>query len=249
VHRLTKYQAMLCQNSGALDFGNPCVRTTWSTLLPAIFVFLLCTKALFPEITQKATKPLSESFPHFISLHEAEALNDGGEKSLTDEDVLPESRVEVENLVPLWRTILLSFIALLETLFWLGAACYTFIARSEDVWDGISSVLIALTWLYAVCRPIMRPTATPPYDLFVLYILHLTMGITHLGGVVYAKDVYDAPLPPTAVIVGQVLNIIAVLMLLGVVVSMPLGIRSNRVNKADIVSPKYLLVALNLVDI
>jgi len=240
---------MLCQNSGALDFGNPCVRTTWSTLLPAIFVFLLCTKALFPKITQKATKPLSETFPHFISLHEAETLNDNGDKSLADEDVLPESQVEVENLVPLWRTIVLSFIALLETLFWLGAACYTFVARSEDIWDGISSVVIALTWLYAVCRPIMRPTATPPYDLFVLYILHLTMGIILLGGVVYANDVYGVPLPPTAVIVGQVFNMIALLMLLGVVTSMPLGIPSNRVKKSDIVSTDYSLVALNSIDI
>lgn len=240
---------MLCQNSGALDFGNPCVRTTWSTLLPAIFVFLLCTKALFPKITLKATKPLSETFPHFISLQEAEALDGSGDKPLADEDVLSESQVEVENLVPLWRTIVLSFIALLETLFWLGTACYTFVVRSEDIWDGISSAVISLTWLYAACRPIMRPTATPPYDLFVLYIIHLTMGITLLGGVVYANDVYYIPLPPTAVIIGQAFNIIAVIMLLGVVISMPLGIPSNRVKKSDIVSLKYSLAALNSVDI
>ena len=237
---------MLCPNSGALDFGNPCVRTTWSALLPAVFVFLLCIAALYPEIAQKATKPISETFPHFITLHEAEALDVIGEKVLADEDMPQEVRVEVENLVPLWRTIVLSFVALLETLFWLGAACYAFVARPDNVWDGVSSVLIALTWLYAVCRPIVRPTATPPYGLFVLYIIHLIMGIILLGGVVHAKDVYDTPLPPTAVVVGQAFNIIAVLILLGVVVSMPLGIRSNRVKKSDIVSPIILVGSFKL---
>jgi hypothetical protein len=56
-------------------------------------------------------------------------------------------------------------------------------------------------------------------------------------------------LPPTAVIIGQAFNIIAVIMLLGVVISMPLGIPSNRVKKSDIVSLKYSLVVLNSVDI
>jgi hypothetical protein len=212
-------------------------------VLPAIFVFVLCTTALFPESSRKLLQPVREAFPHFITLHEAEALDAAGYKALIDEDVPQESQAGVENLVPLWRTAAFSFLALLETLFWLAVACYTFVARPDDVWDGVSSVLIASTWLYAVCLPIIRPTPTPPYDLFVLYIIHFVMGIVLLGGIVHAKDVYDTPLPPTAVIVGQVFNIIAVLILLGVVVSMPVGIPSSRVKKSDIVSHIYPFVA------
>jgi hypothetical protein len=234
---------MVCSNSGALDFGNECVRTTWSALLPTIFVFILCTSALFPESIQKILKPFSGTFPHFITLQEAEALDGSGEMAMVDEDAPQESQVEAENLVPLWRTVVLSFLALLETLFWLGVASFTFVT-TQEVWDGFSSVLIASTWLYAVCRPIIRPTPTPPYDLFTLYIIHFVMGIVLLGGNIQAKDVYGTPLPSTAVIVGQVFNLIATLVLLGVIVSMPVGIRSNRVKKSDVASQICSFVAL-----
>ena len=79
-------------------------------------------------------------------------------------------------------------------------------------------------------------TPTAPYDLFVLYIIHLVMGIVLLGGNVHAKDVYDIPLPPTVVITGQALNLVVVLILLYVIINMPVGIPSNTVKKDAIVS-------------
>ena len=227
---------MVCQNSGALDFGNPCVRTTWSALVPTIFVAVMCTIALFPKTTQSALKPVAETFPHFITLREAEALGNNDDQALAGADIPRELQVEEENTVPLWRTTILSFLALFETLFWLGVASYTFVAMPEKAWDGVSSLLIALTWLYATCRPVVRPTPTAPYDLFVLYIIHLVMGIVLLGGNVHAKDVYDIPLPPTVVITGQALNLVVVLILLYVIINMPVGIPSNTVKKDAIVS-------------
>jgi hypothetical protein len=70
------------------------------------------------------------------------------------------------------------------------------------------------------------------------------MGIILLGGNIQAKDVYDIPLPAPAVIIGQVFNLVAVLLLLGVVVSMPVGIPSNKVKKNEIVRDANLIVAL-----
>jgi hypothetical protein len=225
---------MVCHNASPLDFGNSCIRTSWSALLPATFVFILCTTFLIPKSFLKFLRPVKLTFTNYLTLHEAEAFDASSEKPSGDEGT--QAGVQVENLVPLWRTVVLSFIAMLETLSWLTFACFTFIARPEHTWGGITSALIALTWLYASCRPIVHPTPTPPYDLFVLYIMHFIMGILRLGGVLHAKDVYGLPLPPPPVMVGLVFNLVAVLTLLCIVMSMPLGIPSNRVKRSDIVS-------------
>jgi hypothetical protein len=180
-----------------------------------------------------------------MTLHEAEVLATRGGEALVDEDVSQESGVEVQNLLPLWKTMLLSFIALLQALFWLAVACYTIVATG-NIWDGISCILIASTWLYAVCRPIAWPTVTPPYDLFVLYGIHLVMGILLLGGIIRANDVQGIPLPATAVIVAHIFNLIGAIILLGVTVSFPMGIQSSRIKKSEIVSHINLPVALRL---
>lgn len=224
---------MLCPNAGPLDFGNSCVRTSWSALLPAIFVFLLCTPSLLPKGSSRIFGPLRGQFTQYLTLHEAEALDLSGATLLDEREVT--TQVEVENLVPLWRTIVLAFVALIESFFWLATAGYTFTVGTDSPWSGISSVLIALTWVYAACRPVAKPQPTPPYDLFVLYTIHLVMGIILVGGIVHSNDVYGTPMPPTAVLVVLALNLVAILVVLGVVVNMPMGIRSNRVNKSDIV--------------
>lgn len=224
---------MVCPNAGPLDFANSCVRTSWNALLPAVFVFVLCSRSLVPKSFRKTLKPLTSIFTNYLTLSEAEALDAISEKVPRDDDA---PQVQAENLVPLWRTVVLSFIAMLEVLSWLAIACFTLVAKPDHIWDGITSILIAATWLYASCRPIVNPTPTPPYDLFILYIMHLAMGILRLGGHIHAKDVYDLPLPATSVMIGLVFNLIALVILLSVVVSMPMGIPSNRVKKSDIVS-------------
>lgn len=240
---------MRCPNAGSIDFADPCIRTIWSALLPALFVFILCTNTLLPKSVKKhfgSVIPFDETLTRFLTLHEAEALDaPGGEMAYLDDEAAPKGfvQVEVENTVPLWRTVMLSFVSLLETLCWISVACFTLVVKPDQVWDGVGSLLIALTWLYASCRPIVKPSPTPPWDLFVLFTAQLFMGILQMGGILYAKEVYETPLPATAVIVGHVFNLLALLVLLGVVVSMPLAVHSSLVQKRDIVRYHSVLCA------
>lgn len=176
-------------------------------------------------------------FSPFLTLQEAEALDNREHVACAS-----EGDAEAENLVPVWRTLVLSFTALFETLLWSAAAAYTFIVAPDDAWAGPArlSVLIAciaLTWVYAAYRPVVRPQPTAPYDLFALYVVHLALGILLLGGVVYSNisDTQRAPSRQGPILVGLVVNLVAILVLLGVVVNMPMGIPSDRVQASDVV--------------
>lgn len=215
----------LCSISSGLDFNDSCIRNSWSALLPTLFVVVVCTKSLLP-------KRLNPYFRDFLYLHEAEALDASGDQVSAGESI----EIEVENVVRLWRTVVFSFIGMLQTMMWLAIGCFTLVASPNSIWEGISSILRALTWVYATWRPIVHPQATPAYDLFVLYTIHLVMGVLLLGGAAFSKDVYGTPLPPIALLVGLVFNIIATLVLLVVIVRMPMALLSNRVKKSDVVS-------------
>jgi hypothetical protein len=70
------------------------------------------------------------------------------------------------------KPLLLSWIARIETVVWLGIASFTVVQDQRDSVFVASPFVFALTWLFATVRPIVRPTPTPPLDLFTLYLIH-----------------------------------------------------------------------------
>lgn len=230
----------LCADSGPFDFGDPCIRASWSALLPAIFVFILCVFSLpIPGPVRNLFKYLKAPFDSFLTLHEAEALDitpAAGDKVIGDEDAAGASKLEVPNVVLLWRALVFALVGLVEALSWLVVGSFRLINAPSDVWGSVTPCLIALSWLYTVIRPISHPKATPPYDLFSIYLFHLMGGVLLLGGVLYDHNVVGFPLPWTFVMVALSANIAVVIGLLSVVLQMPLAIPSNRVRKEDIVS-------------
>ncbi|PIL29150.1 ATP-binding cassette transporter [Ganoderma sinense ZZ0214-1] len=177
--------------------------------------------------------PPGRNRSHFLPLHEAEVIIAGEEEKAGEEEIAPG--------VPLWRTLILSTVSLIETLLWLGIGCYSLVVNPEDTWNGVRDFLVAVTWLYAVLRPIVRPTATAPFDLLWLYSLHLILNSVVFFGHLYDRYVYDVPLPTTLRTVVYIINLVAVAGLLLLVLRMPLAIPSKRVKKEDIgkkVSPE-----------
>jgi hypothetical protein len=167
----------------------------------------------------------------FLTLSEAEAL-----------DSSPESPSHSRPIhVPLWRTMVLSFTALVLTLVWLSYACYALLASSSPM--GKHAVLISLTWLYATIYPILRPSPTPPYSLFTLYILHFIGGVLLLGGVLYDASISGVPADATAVF-ALVVNLLAIIGLLSIVLAMPVGIPSDNVDVTEIVSQTSVVSSL-----
>ncbi|KAF7979956.1 hypothetical protein HWV62_40400 [Athelia sp. TMB] len=217
----------VCIAANGADFSQPCVRAAWAAITPIIFVLFLGVIACLPKRVKRSIK--SALFTDFLTLHEAEALDASEEKS-QEEPV----EVEVEVWVPIWKTLTWSLVAMLQTMLWLAVGCYTLFTVPHGTADGIFSILRAATWFYAALRPITNAQATAPYDLFVLFLIQLVGSSLLLGGVFYDMDVYAQPAPGVGVMTALTFNLLATIALLGIVLSMPLALPSNRVKKSDI---------------
>jgi hypothetical protein len=231
-----------------MDFTSASTRSSFASLPAYIFVILLLLSPL-PSLISSSFKfsiPEHPPWHHlrnainlfkegldiikaqikpFLTLSDAEALD-----SSPEYPIQPESR---PIHVPLWRTMVLSFTALVLTLIWLSYACYALLVSSSPM--GKHAILISLTWLYATIYPILRPSPTPPYSLFTLYILHFIGGVLLLGGVLYDAGISGVPVDATAVF-ALVVNLLAIIGLLSIVLAMPVGIPSDNVDVTEIVS-------------
>ncbi|KAF5378578.1 hypothetical protein D9615_007121 [Tricholomella constricta] len=235
---------VLCSDGGPFDFRDPCVRSSWSALLPALFVFALCLFSLpLPTRVQSLFALLARPFRTYITLDEAEALDvDADEKSNggADPDTSPKGPLASAG-VPLWRTLAFVLIGLAETLTWLAYASFQLINSPSDIWGVGRTFLVASSWLYTVMRPIVRPAATAPMDLFVLYIALFIGAVLQVGGTVYDHEVFGDRWPPGVVLAALWSNLLLVGALLAIVLKMPLAVPSRRVRKEDVglsVSPE-----------
>lgn len=219
----------LCNGVGWNDATDKCIREFWAAVIPSALVVLLLILAIpIPSRVQQSLVGVKRTFTNFLTLPEAEAL-----------DVGEEPGEEPKQPVPLWRSLLISIISLLEALVWFAYGSFALILDSTSVWDDVRPFLIALSWLYAASRPITRPTATPPFDLFAFFILQLLVGVLALWGILYDYQVRGLALPPPWILAGHVVNLAAVSSLLFLVVSMPLAIPSKRVDRHEIVGGDY----------
>ncbi|KAJ7647783.1 hypothetical protein FB45DRAFT_987394 [Roridomyces roridus] len=225
----------LCGDSSPFDFASPCVRGSWAALAPTALVLgilLASIRLPLPAPVQKVADAIKRPFTRYISLRDAVAL-------VVDSKDTVDAAPEVEP-VPLWRTFIFVFVGLLECLAWLANGSFILIT-GHSKWHAVQQFLIAGTWLYAVARPALRPKATPPFDLFTLYIVHMLGGIFVLGGYLFEHDASGAALPGTLVLVALSVNLAALVGLITVIMGMPLAVPSHLVKKEDIgsiVSPE-----------
>jgi hypothetical protein len=175
-----------------------------------------------------------------LLLHEAEALGSGPESGY-DCGIPEEGKLvtEMPNFVPLWRTVVLSFLAILESFIWISYGAYEAYDGEAIILRNFLPFLVAFSWIYAAIRPITRPTATPPYDLLTLYLILFAGSLLQIGGFIFDYGVFGIPFPSTVGLVGQVGNMIVILVLLSIIVRMPVAIPSSRVDRKEIVSGGY----------
>ncbi|KAJ6452790.1 hypothetical protein C8R45DRAFT_1223373 [Mycena sanguinolenta] len=226
----------LCGDSDAFDLANPCVRGSWAALAPTVLVLAMTVPWVqlpLPKTVRRMAGAPNRLLAQYMPLHEAEGL------ILADEKNLPGVQLDVPvgNIVPLWRTVAFVFIGLVQCLAWLADGTFLLITGHHP-WMCIQQFLVALTWLYTAARPILRPTATPPYDMLALYLVHVAGGTLQLGGYIL---LHNAPLPGTLALAGLSLNLLALIGLVAIVMGMPLGLPSDLVEKKNIgwsVSPE-----------
>ncbi|KAJ7850608.1 hypothetical protein B0H14DRAFT_2581828 [Mycena olivaceomarginata] len=166
----------VCSSSGAFDLWDGCVRSSWSAILPFLVMITFCVASLripWPSPLQKLFTALKAPFRTFITLHEAEAvdLQSAGEMAA-------DSEIRVPQATPFGRSLVFTFAGVLQSLAWIASGVFYFVATHQaEAWHFAQFLLIAVSWLYTAVRPIASPFATAPYDLFVIYLLHLAGGV------------------------------------------------------------------------
>lgn len=238
----------LCQNAGAFNFADECIRATWASFLPAIFVTCIIVfsvpAAIVPSTSriQKVWDKIAAPFRDFITLEEALAYQAATKptsdkpSTVEDEDGVDSTTQMIDKIIskpPRWRTILLAFLGLVQFLAWLVISVHAFMTYHElnkekvTLWGkAIAPLFISLSWAYAAIRPAIRPPRTVPYDLFVLYILHFIGAILLLGGTLYALNL-DRGDAMRLVVPGS--NFVLVSVLLSVVMTVPFAIPTAEV--------------------
>jgi hypothetical protein len=197
--------------------------------MPAAVVAVLFLLAItrLPSPIKCVMETVTSPLKNFLTLAEAETLLAQADKVAVHHDV---------QHAPLWPMIVLSLTALLETLIWTAVGTYRIWLESFDPWKAVPPYLMALSWLYACCKPILKPSTTPPYDLLVLYLTRIIFDVIVVGGVLYDKQVKNLPLLAPTMMTALILNLIADLVSVLTVFSMPLRIPSAYVDPKQIVS-------------
>jgi hypothetical protein len=157
----------LCDDYGPFDFRSVSVRDTWGAWLPFSFFLALCLFSIpVPSFLRKAYAIVKAPFQEYITLHE-------------DAEVEVEEGELAEESVPLWHTLVCVSVGITEAFCWIAHRSFILY---KDPQNDVLPFLIALVWLYTVIRPIARPMATPPYDLFTIYFLLFGSSILQIGG-------------------------------------------------------------------
>jgi hypothetical protein len=231
-----------------------CARSFWGAVIPAVFVFALCVVVIpIPTWLSNLLRPIKGQLSPFLTLQEAEALDAAAtaESKVAFDDADagqdgPDEAVTEQKVEPghFWKPLLLSWFALMETLVWFGVASFTLIQDERVSVYVASPFVLALTWLFATVRPIVRPMPTPPFDLFTLYLINTVFELVSLGAFPYNHHAYGTPFPPALALAAHILNLCVLLIMLAIVLSMPLAIPSSRIEKAKIVSRlRWVMIA------
>ncbi|KAH0826125.1 hypothetical protein J3R83DRAFT_5915 [Lanmaoa asiatica] len=115
----------LCGRASPLDLSDPCIRTTWAALVPAVFVV-----AFFSSPSRSRSPPSRGDLRPWM-------LANPSQKTHTPPIVQSRSGAQVA----------LAFIALVQALVWLSAGAYILITHEYDTWTGATAHL-DLFWLY-----------------------------------------------------------------------------------------------------
>jgi len=226
----------VCTPSDFYDLPYQCARQLYGGVVLAIVLFILAVSAVpSPPILTKAFANISPVFQPFLTLSEAESLDEQARDSRTAASSDSSPLKPVKPSIPLWRTLCFAFVGMVQSVCWIAVGSYALYSGDADTVFATFPFVMALGWLYTVLRPIVRPPATPPYDLFTLYCVFMCLVIAQVGGVFYDHGVFGIALPTTPTLLVMGANTASVLALLGIVLAMPMSLPSEFVNPDEIV--------------
>ncbi|KAF8337342.1 multidrug resistance-associated ABC transporter [Cantharellus anzutake] len=134
-----------------------------------------------------------------------------------------------------WKTGLIVSIGLTETIIWIIYGAYAVAALVESHWGAlIFPFFVALSWVYVLLRPLIRPIVTTPFDLFVLIGFHLTISTVDIAALIYGKIAMGTEMRNILLFALLVSKWLASLVVLVIVLGTPLDIPSANVTSGKI---------------
>jgi len=234
----------VCGESGPLDFSSPCIRASWGAFIPASFVFGLCfLSSPLAAPFRKAVAILGSPLKPFLTVQEAEAL-------CVDETIRRDEEREVvkTECSSRWHMVVFVTIGLLECLSWTIFGSFQLYEGPTNVWVGAIPFLVSVSWLYSAVRAIVRPIATSPYDLFVLYAILFSTAVLRSCGILYDQIFLGVPPPTNFTFMALIADLICAFLGLGTTLVMPLGIPDPTVDRNEIVCCSIVSNLLHLTD-
>lgn len=197
----------ICTSSSIFTLSDACIRSSWSTFIPAAVVLCLVLLRLLNSVA-KNTGHLRwlglQPMPQFLTLEEAEvsdsADNDSGVQSSGTIEHSAAGNMGYKRI----HAYVLALLALVETLLWVSYGSYDIFLHSghSSLADARSPVqvgapiVLTFVWFYATLTslPIAwssnsnRP-GTVPFDLVSIYVAYLVAAAINLSGILYDRMV------------------------------------------------------------
>lgn len=222
----------------ALDTGLPNAYplALLSAVIPCAFIvsYSLVFYVPWPIPVRKMGRKIAAPFQTFLTLQEAKAILAGSSATAQAEDASSPF-----NAAPLWITVVLASLAMMESVAWLAVSCYQFVlvaSGSAALWKAVFPLLHALSWLYAAVMPVVRPIATSPWDLLCLLLCFLIMALVRVGTSLFWAGASSIPLPGNWELVAWTVDVIAPFLGLVIILGMPVGLPDSEEEKVQIVS-------------
>jgi hypothetical protein len=175
----------------------------------------------------KLVRRFKRSWTPFLTLEDARHLlvPPTGRQQEHDTDGQPsllrikEREALLRRKMAMRLTVPIAVLSLLEAIYWMGIFAYSLLLR--DLLSTLIAGCQLAAWAYTFVRPLLHPTATPPYDIFILLLIQLGTAFLGLFGNVYDWYAEGMPWPGVGTIVGELADLAIILCLLLVILNTP----------------------------
>lgn len=174
-----------------------------------------------PRMDSKFYRRLKRTFTPFLTLADARTLLQASEQIPERPPVVHDEQSEKRmRRRVLQLTVPISVLSLLEMIAWMTLIAY-YLSLGNFTF-GLVSMIMTVSWIYAFVKTLVRPVATPPYDIAILLLVQLGTGMLGFFGHAYDAYAYSKRWPGKWVLASEIADLVIIIILLGLIFHAPL---------------------------